>query len=56
MTESILWHGTIAAVFTSLFAGLGGFLIFCKKHYSHENIDFMLNIAAGIIGAGSGQY
>ena len=53
MTESILWHGTIAAVFTSLFAGLGGFLIFCKKHYSHENIDFMLNIAAGIMLASS---
>lgn len=31
MTESILWHGTIAAVFTSLFAGLGGFLIFAKN-------------------------
>lgn len=26
---------------------------FCKKHYSHENIDFMLNIAAGIMLASS---
>ena len=51
--ESIVWHGTIAALFTSLFAGIGGFLIFCKKRYSRENIDFMLNIAAGIMLASS---
>lgn len=51
--DNLLLHGTLAAVFTSLFAGLGGFLIFCKKNYSHENIDFMLNIAAGIMLASS---
>lgn len=53
MAESLLWHGTIAAVFTSLFAGIGGFMIFLKKRYSRNNIDFMLNIAAGIMLASS---
>ena len=44
--DNLLLHGTLAAVFTSLFAGLGGFLIFCKKNYSHENIDFKIGRAS----------
>lgn len=49
----LLIDGVLAAIFTSLFAGLGGLLIFCKKKYSKHNIDFMLNIAAGIMLASS---
>lgn len=53
MISELLIHGTLAALFASLFAGLGGFMIFLKKRYSRENIDFMLNIAAGIMLASS---
>lgn len=50
---SLLVTGTLAALFTSAFAGLGGFLIFAKRHYSQENINFMLNMAAGVMLASS---
>ena len=50
---NVLLDGMFAAIVTSLFAGLGGLLIFCKKRYSRQNIDFMLNIAAGIMLASS---
>ena len=50
---NVLLDGVFAAIVTSLFAGLGGLLIFCKKRYSRQNIDFMLNIAAGIMLASS---
>lgn len=51
--ENVLIQGILAALFTSSFAGLGGFLIFCKKKYSQENINLMLNAAAGIMLASS---
>ena len=46
---SLLVTGTLAALFTSAFAGLGGFLIFAKRHYSQENINFMATHAKGLI-------
>lgn len=49
----LLVTGTLAALFTSAFAGLGGFLIFVKRRYSQENINFMLNMAAGVMLASS---
>ncbi|MGN0913842.1 MAG: ZIP family metal transporter [Alphaproteobacteria bacterium] len=52
MTTMII-QGTLAALFTSLFAGLGGFLVFFKKNYSKSNINFLLNAAAGIMLASS---
>ncbi len=52
MTAMIM-QGTLAALFTSLFAGLGGFLVYVKKSYSRDNINFLLNVAAGIMLASS---
>ena len=40
-----LWTTFLAGLVT----GLGGFLIFAKKKYSQDNINFMLSIAAGIM-------
>ncbi len=33
----------------SLCAGLGGFLVFLKSSFSKQNINFLLNVAAGIM-------
>ena len=40
-----LWTTFLAGLVT----GLGGFLIFAKKKYTQDNINFMLSIAAGIM-------
>lgn len=48
MTE-VFWQGMLAATIAGLVTGVGGFMIFLKKHYSQENINFMLNIAAGVM-------
>ncbi len=46
---SVILEGTLAAVFTSFFAAIGGFLVFLKKNYNTENINFLLNVAAGVM-------
>lgn len=51
--EDMLTQGIIAACYTSLFAGLGGLLIFFKKSYSRQNINFLLNVSAGVMLASS---
>lgn len=51
--DSIFWQGMAAATLAGLVTGVGGFLIFLKKRYSQENINFMLNIAAGVMLAAS---
>lgn len=53
MFSDVLVHGLTASVVAGLVTGLGGFMIFSKKTYSQENIDFMLNIAAGVMLAAS---
>lgn len=42
-------YGVIAAVIASLFSGLGGALLFCRKHYSNKSINILLNSSAGIM-------
>ncbi len=39
----------IAATIAGLITGVGGFMIFLKKSYSQSNINFLLNIAAGVM-------
>lgn len=41
--------GFSAAIIACLFTGLGGFMVFLKKQYKKEDINFMLNVAAGIM-------
>lgn len=52
MTDVFL-QGLIASTIAGLITGFGGFMIFLKKKYSKENINIMLNIAAGIMLAAS---
>lgn len=47
--ETIFTQGMIAATVAGLITGVGGFMIFLKKRYSQENINFLLNIAAGVM-------
>ena len=47
--SSSFLSGFIASFFAGIFTGLGGFSIFLKKEYSKENINMMLNIAAGVM-------
>lgn len=49
MINDVFLHGLLAATIAGLITGVGGFMIFLKKRYSQENIDFMLNIAAGVM-------
>ena len=42
-------EGTLSAFLICLFAGLGGALVFLKKKYNQENINFLLNMAAGVM-------
>lgn len=46
-------EGTLAAFLICLFAGLGGALVFLKRKYNKENINFLLNMAAGVMLASS---
>ena len=46
--ETIFTQGMIAATVAGLITGVGGFMIFLKRRYSQENINFLLNIAAGV--------
>ena len=41
--------GFMASFIAGIFTGLGGFCIFLKKKYSKDNINIMLNIAAGVM-------
>ena len=47
--ETIFTQGMIAATIAGLITGVGGFMIFLKKSYSQSNINFLLNIAAGVM-------
>lgn len=41
--------GLIAAIVAGAFTGIGGLLVFFKKKYSQQNINALLNIAAGVM-------
>lgn len=51
--SSVFIQGMLASLIAGLVTGLGGFMIFLKKKYSQENINFMLNVAAGVMLAAS---
>jgi len=46
-------NGLYGALFAGLFTGVGGFAIYLKKKYSQNNINVMLNLAAGVMLAAS---
>lgn len=52
MTE-VFFQGFMASLIAGLITGVGGLMIFLKKKYSKENINIMLNFAAGIMLAAS---
>ena len=47
--DNVFANGLEAATIAGLITGVGGFLIFLKKKYSQSDINFMLNIAAGVM-------
>lgn len=49
MINDVFVQGMVASLIAGLVTGLGGFMIFLKKHYSQDNINFMLNLAAGVM-------
>lgn len=49
LISSSVLGGFIASFVAGIFTGLGGFCIFLKKKYSKENINMMLNVAAGVM-------
>lgn len=51
--SEVFMQGLLASVIAGLVTGIGGFMIFLKKKYTKENINIMLNIAAGIMLAAS---
>lgn len=53
MFNEVFIQGLTAATVAGFVTGVGGFLIFLKKKYSQENINFMLNLAAGVMLAAS---
>lgn len=53
MINSVFMQGLGAAVVAGLITGVGGFMIFLKRKYSQEDINFMLNLAAGVMLAAS---
>ena len=42
-------QGLLASLLAGVVTGVGGFMIFLKKKYSQENINCMLNAAAGVM-------
>ena len=48
MMENVFVQGFIASIVAGLITGVGGGMIFLKKQYSKENINFLLNIAARV--------
>lgn len=53
MFTEVFMQGLLASVIAGLITGVGGFMVFLKKKYSRDNINTMLNIAAGIMLAAS---
>lgn len=53
MGTHVILYGLLAAIFAASFSALGGLLIFLKKTYDQKQLDFVLNIAAGIMLASS---
>ena len=53
MFSEVWLQGLFASLIAGLITGVGGFLIFVKKKYTQENINFMLNLAAGVMLAAS---
>jgi len=49
INSSVLIYGIVAALIAGLFSGLGGALLFCRKHYNKQNINILLNASAGIM-------
>lgn len=49
MFNEVFAQGLLASLIAGLVTGVGGFMIFLKKKYSQENINFMLNLAAGVM-------
>ena len=47
--ESVILQGLVASLIAGLVTGLGGLMVFLKKTYSKDNIDMMLNVAAGVM-------
>lgn len=53
MINEVFMQGFLASLVAGLVTGVGGFMIFLKKKYTRENINVLLNIAAGIMLAAS---
>lgn len=53
MFSEIFLQGMLASLLAGLVTGIGGFMIFLKRKYSQENINVMLNLAAGVMLAAS---
>lgn len=53
MFNDVFVQGMIASLIAGLVTGVGGFMIFLKKKYSQDDINFMLNLAAGVMLAAS---
>ncbi len=53
MMSSVFVQGLLASLIAGLVTGVGGFMIFLKRKYSQDNINFMLNLAAGVMLAAS---
>lgn len=47
--ENVFLQGFSTSIIACLFTGLGGFMVFLKKQFAKEDINFMLNVAAGIM-------
>lgn len=53
MFSDVFMQGLGASIMAGSVTGIGGLLIFFKKRYSRDNINIMLNIAAGIMMSAS---
>ena len=51
--SGVFMQGLLASLLAGGVTGVGGFMIFLKKKYSKENINCMLNAAAGVMLAAS---
>ncbi len=50
---NVFIEGLLASLIAGVVTGIGGFMIFLKKKYSQNDINFMLNLAAGVMLAAS---
>ncbi len=53
MFSSVFIQGFLASLGAGFITGVGGFMIFLKRRYSQKDINFMLNLAAGVMLAAS---